>query len=191
MTTRLALPALALGPAATAAPAQDLGTTLPDAVGQVAPKLEAYAQNDLFGSVWTDEQLSMRDRALVTVAAKIKRHETDGLSEHIALALDAGVTPAEISETITHLAFYTGWGNAVAAAEAAAPVYDERGVTVDDLPALAPELLPLDQEAEEARQETVQSTYDDVSQGVVDNTEQLLSSTSGCARRWNRATAVP
>ncbi|QFT62016.1 carboxymuconolactone decarboxylase family protein [Roseivivax sp. THAF30] len=174
MKTRLAAPALALSFAATAGSAQDLDTTLPDAVGQVAPKLEAYAQDDLFGSVWTDEALSMRDRALVTVAAKITRHETGSLSEHIALALDAGVTPAEISETITHLAFYTGWGNAVAAAEAAAPVYEERGVTDDDLPTLDPELLPLDQESEDARQENVQSTYGDVSQGVVDNTEELL-----------------
>ncbi|MEI4492756.1 hypothetical protein WAF00_19150 [Mameliella alba] len=28
------------------------------------------------------------------------------------------MTPAELSETITHLAFYIGWGNATAAARA-------------------------------------------------------------------------
>ncbi|WP_236544588.1 carboxymuconolactone decarboxylase family protein [Roseovarius atlanticus] len=36
------------------------------------------------------------------------RQDTGALSDHVALALDAGVTAAEISETITHLAFYTG-----------------------------------------------------------------------------------
>lgn len=46
------------------------------------------------------------------------RHETEDLGAFAALALDAGVTPAELSETITHLAFYTGWGNATAAARA-------------------------------------------------------------------------
>ncbi|SLN09737.1 Carboxymuconolactone decarboxylase family protein [Roseivivax jejudonensis] len=172
MKTRLAASALAVVAAPLAA--QDLSTTLPDAVGQVAPKLETYAQNDLFGSVWSDEQLSMRDRALVTFAAKLTRNETDSLSEHVALALDAGVTPAEISETITHLAFYSGWGNAVAAAESAAPVFEERGVSSEDLPAEDPELLPLDEDAEAERQDFVQSTYGDVSQGVVDNTEELL-----------------
>ncbi len=140
----------------------------------MAPALEAYANEDLFGSVWQGEELSTRDRALVTFAALMTRHETEDLGDYVALALDAGVTPAEISETITHLAFYSGWGNATAAAEAAAPVFEERGVSEADLPAVDPELLPLDEEAEASRQQFVQSTYGSVSQGVVDNTEQLL-----------------
>ncbi|PTW50483.1 carboxymuconolactone decarboxylase family protein [Rhodovulum kholense] len=89
-------------------------------VDRVSPALEAYSKNDLFGSVWTGEKLSVRDRALVTFAALMTRHETDTLQRRIELALDAGVTPAELSETITHLAFYTGLDNATAAAEAAA-----------------------------------------------------------------------
>ncbi|KAA9005549.1 carboxymuconolactone decarboxylase family protein [Histidinibacterium aquaticum] len=159
---------------ATGAISQDLSTTLPDAVGQVAPALQTYASEDLFGEVWQGENLSVRDRALVTFAAMMTRHETGELSEHVALALDAGVTPAEISETITHLAFYSGWGNATAAGVAAAPVFEERGVSADDLPAADPELLPLNEEAEARRQETVQGMYGNVSQGVVDNTEELL-----------------
>lgn len=172
MKTYLTASALAL--MTTSAAAQDTAATLPDAVGQVAPALEAYSNDGLFGTVWTGEELSMRDRALVTFAALMTRHETGNLGEHVALALDAGVTPAEISETITHLAFYTGWGNATAAAEAAAPVFEERGVTEEDLPAVDAELLPLDEEAEANRQSFVQNTYGDVSQGVVDNTEQML-----------------
>jgi 4-carboxymuconolactone decarboxylase len=35
------------------------------------------------------------------------------LKHYIAVALDSGVTPAEVSEIITHLAFYAGWPNAV------------------------------------------------------------------------------
>ncbi|SFP41797.1 carboxymuconolactone decarboxylase family protein [Tranquillimonas alkanivorans] len=172
MKTYLAASAMAL--VATAATAQDAASTLPDAVGQVAPALENYSENALFGDVWQDETLSARDRALVTFAALMSRNETGNLSEHAALALDAGVKPAELSETITHLAFYSGWGNATAAAEAVAPIYEARGVAADALPAVEPELLPLDEEAEAARRETVQSTYGEVSQGVVDNTEALL-----------------
>jgi 4-carboxymuconolactone decarboxylase len=34
---------------------------------------------------------------------------------YFGLALDNGVTPREISEIMTHLAFYTGWANAMSA----------------------------------------------------------------------------
>ncbi|SHM65758.1 carboxymuconolactone decarboxylase family protein [Roseibium suaedae] len=172
MKTFLAATGVAL--IAGTAAAQDAATTLPTAVGRVAPALDAYSKDDLFGSVWNGAELSMRDRALVTFAALMTRHETGNLGAHIALALDAGVTPAEISETITHLAFYTGWGNATAAAEAAAPVFEERGIASTDLPVADPELLPLNEEAEAAREEFVSGTYGSVSKGVVDNTRELL-----------------
>lgn len=172
MKTLLAASALAM--TATTATAQDLSGTLPEAVGRVAPALESYSNDDLFGSVWQGQELSARDRALVTFVALTTRLETGNLSDHVALALDAGVTPAEISETITHLAFYTGWGNATAAARAAAPVFEARGVTAEDLPAVDPDLLPLDEEAEAAREETVRGNFGDVSMGVVDNTRELL-----------------
>lgn len=172
MKTILTATALTLSAGSVAA--QDLSTTLPDAVGQVAPALEAYSESALFSDVWQGDAFSIRDRALVTFAAMVTRQETGRMAEHAALALDAGVTPSELSETITHLAFYSGWGNAVAATEAIAPVYAERGVTAADLPAVDPDLLPLNEEAEAARQENVQNTYGDVSQAVVDNTEELL-----------------
>ncbi|OWU82661.1 carboxymuconolactone decarboxylase family protein [Phaeobacter sp. 22II1-1F12B] len=172
MKTPIAASAIAFF--AAAAQAQDVSTTVPNAIGAVAPALQSYSSEALAGSVWSGEELSVRDRALVTFAALTTRHETENLGSFVELALDAGVTPAELSETITHLAFYTGWGNAIAAAEAMAPIYEARGVTADDLPAVDPELLPLNEEAEAAREDTVQSNYADVSIGVVDNTRELL-----------------
>lgn len=168
------LAACVLALVATDAAAQDVGTTLPSAVGRVAPALEAYSTGDLFGRVWQENDLSVRDRALVTFAALLTRHETEEMERFVALALDAGVTPSEISETITHLAFYTGWGNATAAAGAAAPVFEARGIAIAELPGSNPDLLPLDEKAEAARQKFVSETYGAVSQGVVDNTEKML-----------------
>lgn len=159
---------------ATSVTAQDVSATLPASVGAVAPALDAYSRGTLFSEVWKDEALSVRDRALVTFAAMVTRAETGRMAEHVALALDAGVTAAEISETITHLAFYSGWGNAVAASEVVAPVFQARGIATDELPAVDPVLLPLDEDAEAARQTMVQRTYGTVSQGVVDHTEKLL-----------------
>lgn len=172
MKPYVAASALALMGAGAAA--QDLSATLPPAVGRVAPALEAYSTEDLFGTVWTGPELSQRDRALVTFATLVTRHETGALARFARLALDEGVTPAELSETITHLAFYTGWGNATAAAEAIAPVYEARGIAAGDLPAAAPELLPIDDAAEAAREQTVQSNFANVSIGVVDTTRELL-----------------
>jgi alkylhydroperoxidase/carboxymuconolactone decarboxylase family protein YurZ len=37
------------------------------------------------------------------------------MAYYFNLALDNGVKPREISEIITHLAFYSGWANAMAA----------------------------------------------------------------------------
>ncbi|MCB1348220.1 MAG: carboxymuconolactone decarboxylase family protein [Maritimibacter sp.] len=166
MKTPIAAAALAL--TATGALAQD------NALARVAPALEAYTTEELQGRVWLNEALAPRDRALITFAAAMTRHETALLPGHITHALDAGVTPAEVSETITHLAFYSGWGNAIAAAEAAAPIFEDRDVAIADLPPVDPELLPLNEEAEAMREQMVQGNFGAVSQGVVDNTRDLL-----------------
>ena len=47
--------------------------------------------------------------------------------------LDNGVKPSEISEIITHLAFYAGWGNATAATAIAKEVFEARGIGADQL----------------------------------------------------------
>lgn len=172
MKTRLAASALAL--ISSDAAAQDLSRTLPEAVARTAPALQAYAQNGLFGSVWADASLSPRDRALVTFAAVLTRHETDTLGRFADLALDAGVTPAELSGTVTHLAFYTGFGNATAAAEAMAPIYEDRGIAAADLPGAEVEFLPLDKDAEAAREALVSGNFGNVSPGVVDTTREIL-----------------
>lgn len=171
---RLAAVLIAAGLAVGPALAQERSPIMSDKIHRVAPALGAYTAEGLFGNVWAGSDLSARDRGLVTVAILITRNQTKELEDYIARALDAGVTPAEISETITHLAFYTGWGNAMAAVEAAADVYEDRGVKNDALPPVKPKLLPLDEKAEAARQMRVQEEFGSVSQGIVDNTQNFL-----------------
>jgi len=84
-------------------------------VRKVAPALEAYTQNRLLGEVWKRPGLAPRDRSIVTLAALIARNQTIEMPYHFNLALDNGVKPREISEIITHLAFYAGWANAMSA----------------------------------------------------------------------------
>lgn len=140
----------------------------------VSPALDSYTENLVLDEVWGRKGLSPRDRSVVTLAALIARNQQVEMPYHIRLALDNGVEPSEISEIITHLAFYSGWPNAMSAVAVAAEVFKERGVQKGALPEVSPELLPLDKEAEKKRQSFVQGEYGDVSQGVVDYTEKTL-----------------
>ena len=42
--------------------------------------------------------------------------------------LDNGVKPSEVSEIITHLAFYSGWDNAMSAVVITKDVFQKRGI---------------------------------------------------------------
>jgi 4-carboxymuconolactone decarboxylase len=92
-------------------------------MGDIAPKLAELTDVVLFGDIWERPQLSKRDRSLVTVAALIALNRPDQLRSHIALARQNGVTETEVVETITHLAFYAGWPNGVAAVSVARDVF--------------------------------------------------------------------
>jgi 4-carboxymuconolactone decarboxylase len=67
------------------------------------------------------------DRSLITCAALVAMQRPDQLRFHLARALQNGVTQAELSELITHLAFYSGWPNAMTAANVAKEVFEKRG----------------------------------------------------------------
>src|SRR5712664_1451337 len=124
-------------------------------VRMVAPALEKYAQGTLLGDVWKRPGLSARDRSIVTIAALIARNQTVEMAYYLNVALDNGVKPAEISEIITHLAFYSGWSNAMAAVAVAKDVFAKRKIAADQFPAASPNLLALDEAAEADRAKRV------------------------------------
>ena len=143
-------------------------------VGAVSPALERYTRDALFDGLWQRPGLSPRDRSLVTLAALITRQQTALLPPYLSLALDSGVKPAEISEVITHLAFYAGWGNALSAIAVTKDIFTQRGVGADQLPAASPELLPLNQVAETERETRVEGQFGAVAPGLVQNTTDIL-----------------
>ena len=123
-------------------------------VRQVAPPLAAYTQNRLLGDAWKRPGLAPRDRSIVTLAALIARNQTIEMPYHFNLALDNGVKPREISEIITHLAFYAGWANAMSAVAIAKDVFAARHIGADELSPVSVTPLPVDEAAEfEARDE--------------------------------------
>ena len=142
-------------------------------LGAVSPALEKAARGPV-ADLWKRPGLGPRDRSMVTLAALIARNQATDLPSYVGLALDNGVKPAEVSEIITHLAFFSGWPNAVAAAAAAKEVFAERGVGADQLPSASPPLLPLDEAAEAKRAALVEQQFGKVAPGVVQNTTDLL-----------------
>ncbi len=96
-------------------------------VRDIVPKFVELTDTVLFGDVWEREQLSKRDRSLITVAVLTALYRTDQLRGHIGRALDNGLSREEIGELITHVAFYAGWPNAVNASQVAKQVFDDRG----------------------------------------------------------------
>ena len=95
-------------------------------LGEMAPKLAELTDTVLFGDIWTRPQLSRRDRSLVTVSALVAMNRPDQLRSHLALARQNGLTQEELIEAITHLAFYSGWPNAVGAVIIAKEVFDTK-----------------------------------------------------------------
>jgi len=146
----------------------------PEDVRKVSPALERYTRNAIGEGLWKRPELSERDRGIVTVAALIARNQTIGMLHYFNLALDNGVKPSELSEIITHLAFYSGWSNAFAAVAIAKDIFEQRGIGLDQLPAESPELLPLYEAAEAERASRVQQDLGLVSPGVVQYTTDLL-----------------
>jgi 4-carboxymuconolactone decarboxylase len=94
----------------------------------IAPALADYTDNVLFGDLWKRPELSPRDRSLVTVSSLVSLYRTNELPFHLKRALENGVSKSELIETITHLAFYSGWPTAATALAIARKVFDEAGV---------------------------------------------------------------
>ena len=110
-------------PAPTAPPARPSQR----AMGDFAPKLAEITDNVLYADVWERPGLSKRDRSLATVSALIALYRPEQLRSHLERARENGLTQAEVVEAITHLAFYTGWPNAVTAIGVAKEVFGAGG----------------------------------------------------------------
>ena len=98
-----------------------------DQLGTSAPNFAELNDDVLFGQVWSrEEQLSLRDRSLVTVVALMAQGLTDeSFRYHLMSAKKNGITKEEMAEIITHAAFYCGWPKAWAVFRMAKEVYGE------------------------------------------------------------------
>ena len=108
--------------APAAAPASNKNSRAQQLFGEFAPKFAQLTDDVLYADVWERPGLSKRDRSLITVSALVALYRQDQLRSHLGLANRNGLTREELSEAITHLAFYAGWPNSVMAATLAKEV---------------------------------------------------------------------
>lgn len=95
-------------------------------LGEWAPKFAELNDDVLFGEVWNRSGLTPHDRSMITVATLVGKGIVDpSLEHHLQFAKANGVTRTEISEMLTHIAFYAGWPNAWAAFRLAKGVWAE------------------------------------------------------------------
>jgi 4-carboxymuconolactone decarboxylase len=154
--------------------AQSQEPVSPADIQAVSPALDQFTQERLLGEVWKRPGLNARDRSVITLAALIARDQTIELPFYLNRALDSGLKPSEISEIITHLSFYSGWPNAMAAVAAAKAVFAARKISTDQLPAATGPALPLDETAEADRATRVNQQFGAAFPGVVQYTTDLL-----------------
>ncbi|MFF2200590.1 carboxymuconolactone decarboxylase family protein [Streptomyces sp. NPDC058145] len=98
----------------------------PEELKAIAPKLIEVTDEVLFGDVWERPGLSPRDRSLVTVSVLAALYRSEQLPYHLGVALENGLSVEELSEAITHLAFYAGWPNAMTAINHLKKITEER-----------------------------------------------------------------
>ncbi|MEU0833195.1 carboxymuconolactone decarboxylase family protein [Streptomyces sp. NPDC005969] len=98
----------------------------PKELEAIAPKLVEVTNEVLFGDVWERPGLSPRDRSLVTVSVLAALYRSEQLPYHLGVAMENGLSVEELSEAITHLAFYAGWPNAMTAINKLKKLTEER-----------------------------------------------------------------
>ena len=155
-------------------------------IQSVSPALARYASEVVLGRLWPRVELSPRDRSIATLSMLIARNHASELAHQVGCALDSGVSAAEVSEIITHLAFYCGWPAAMAAIAATKDVFAARGIATQALPPASPALLPLNEEAEQQRAALVEKGVGPISPGLVKFTAEPLF-----LDLWQRPALVP
>ncbi len=95
-------------------------------LGDLAPKFAELNDDVLFGEVWSrEEQLSARDRSLITIAALFSAGLYPQLKAHLTAGKENGITKEEAVEVVTQLAFYCGWPKAWSTFPLIREVYEE------------------------------------------------------------------
>jgi 4-carboxymuconolactone decarboxylase len=92
--------------------------------GSFGDEILEIAMDNVFGTLWTRDGLSRRDRSLVTLGILIALRATDELKIHFQIARNNGLTEDEIAEVVYHSTGYAGFPAGNTACRLAREVFD-------------------------------------------------------------------
>lgn len=90
--------------------------------GSDGEELQKHVTATVWGSVWTREGLSKRDRSLLNIGMLVALRATEELRGHVKGGLTNGLTREEITEAIIHASGYCGAPAALSAMKVAQEV---------------------------------------------------------------------
>lgn len=100
----------------------------------VDPGLAEWADDFIFGQVWSRNGLSFEDRVLVAIVALAATNKPNQLRNYLHGALQDGIEPIRIHEAITMLVVYVGFPTvleAMATWQSVVRSARKKGMTID------------------------------------------------------------
>ncbi|MEM1160424.1 MAG: 4-carboxymuconolactone decarboxylase [Pseudomonadota bacterium] len=83
-----------------------------------------------WGTVWSRDDLSQRDRSLITLALLAALGQWDEVAMHVRATANTGARPEEVREAMLHVAVYAGVPAANHALKIVKHTYKDMGVDV-------------------------------------------------------------
>ena len=103
------------------------GEAVINSLSGIAPDLGRYIVEFAFGDIYARDELSLQERELVTIASLLTAGGCEPqLRVHLNGALNVGVAPEKIVETLIHCVPYVGFPRALNAVSAAKEVFAAR-----------------------------------------------------------------
>ena len=84
-----------------------------------------------WGHVWSRNQLSLRERSIVTIALLAALGHEEEVAMHVRASVNTGASPEDIMEALLHVAIYAGVPAANSAIKVAKAELQKMGVVSD------------------------------------------------------------
>jgi len=75
---------------------------------QIDARFQDFITEGAWGTLWSNEKLSKRDRSLITISLLAALGHDEELEMHLNASKNTGATFDEISEVLMHVAVYAG-----------------------------------------------------------------------------------
>jgi 4-carboxymuconolactone decarboxylase len=110
--------------------AGDQGARMVEGLKEVAPDLARYVVEFGYGEIYSRPQLGIRERQIAAISALTALGGAEPqLEYHIGIALNVGMAPGDVVETIIHCVPFVGFARTLNAARSARRVFNARGIS--------------------------------------------------------------